>query len=63
MYTPLECRYKKTRIYVYETLCPNRCEPSIEFFFFFFFFGGGGGGGGGGVNRVGGVRVEMSTEK
>ena len=19
-----------TRIYVYETLCPNRCEPSIE---------------------------------
>ena len=19
------------RIYVYETLCPNRCEPSIEF--------------------------------
>ena len=20
----------KTRIYVYETLCSNRCEPSIE---------------------------------
>ena len=19
-----------TRIYVYETLCPNRCEPSLE---------------------------------
>ena len=39
-----------TRIYVYETLCPNRCEPSIEALKF---GGEGGGGGGGNVNGEG----------
>ena len=38
-------RLTKTRIYFYETLCPNGCEPSIETLN----FGGGGGGGGRGI--------------
>ena len=45
---------KKTRNYVYGTLCPNRCEPSIEALN----FGGGGGGGGGG----GWIRADVNGE-